>query len=214
MKSLTLEGTLREETGTRKARKYRREGFVPCAIYGRGETLHFYAPYNAFQKIIYTPEFFTVTVKIGAKEYNTILREAQFHPVTDRLLHADFLELEQTRKVTTEVPVKLVGQPAGVKAGGKLDQKMRKLKIRALPQHLLEYIEVNVEPLEVGKSIRVQDIKMPNIEILNAGYLPVATVYATRTADKAGAPASATPAAGAANAAAGEKKAEVKTEKK
>ncbi len=225
MKSLTLEGAERTEIGGKHARQYRRDGFVPCVIYGRGETVHFHAPYNAFQKIVYNPEFFTVTITVNGKEYSTILKEIQFHPVTDKISHIDFLELDPAKKVTAEVPLKLIGQAAGVKAGGKLDQKMRKLKIRALPKDLIEHVEINVENLELGKSIKVEEVKIPNVEILNIGYLPIAATYIPRVVEEkpaaaavegAVAPAegaAAAPAAGA-KPAEGEKKAEAKPEAK
>lgn len=223
MKSLTLEGTERTDKGTTLANRMRRAGSVPCVIYGGGETVHFSAPYNAFTKIIYNPDFFTVKITVGGKEYNTLVKDVQFHPVTDKITHIDFLELNDSKKVTAEIPVKLHGQAAGVKAGGVLDQKMRKLKIKALPKDLIEHLDINVETLELGKSIKVSDVNIANVEILNQPYLPIVATYVPRAVEEkpagpaavtteAAAPAAgdakaaeAKPAAGAAKPAAGAK---------
>lgn len=228
MKSLTLEATERKGFGSKQAAQLRREGMIPCVLYGGSETVHFYAPYNSFRQIVFNPEFFTIQITVNGKQYNTILREVQFHPVTDKVMHLDFLELSPEKKVTAEIPVKLVGQAAGVKAGGILDQKMKRLKVKALPKDLVEHIEIDVAALELGKSIRVSEVKLANIEILNPDYMPVAATYIPRVVEEvkpaagvaegvaAAAPAegAAAPAAGA-KPAEGEKKAEpAKAEKK
>lgn len=198
MKSLTLEGTERKQFGSKHAAQFRRDEFIPCVLYGGTETVHFYAPYNAFHKIVYNPDFFTVKVTVHGKEYTTLVREVQTHPVTDRITHIDFLELAPGKKVTAEIPLKLTGQAAGVKAGGVLDQKLRKLKVRAMVNDLVEHVEISVANLELGKSIKVSDIKIPNVEILNLPYFPVASVYIPRVIEEPTAAAAAVPAEGAA----------------
>ncbi|HXH18672.1 MAG TPA: 50S ribosomal protein L25/general stress protein Ctc, partial [Chitinophagales bacterium] len=184
MKSLTLEAKQREQLGGKYAAQIRREGFIPCVLYGGSETIHFYAPYNAFRNIVYNPEFFTVNITINGKVYNTLLKEVQFHPVTDKILHLDFLELAPDKKVTAEIPVKLVGQAAGVKAGGILDQKLKRLKVKALPKDLVEHVEINVETLELGKSVKVGEVKIANVEILNPSYMPIAASYIPRVVEE------------------------------
>ncbi len=184
MKSLTLEGTERTERGTTLANRMRTAGSVPCVIYGGGETVHFHAPYNAFTKIVYNPDFFTIKITVNGKEYNTLLKEIQFHPVTDKITHIDFLELAADKKVTAEIPLKLHGQAPGVKAGGVLDQKMRKLKVKAFAKDLMEHIDINIDTLELGKSIKVGDIKVENVEILNATYLPIVATYIPRVVEE------------------------------
>lgn len=201
MKSLTLQGTERTEKGTTLANRMRRAGSVPCVIYGGGETIHFSAPYNAFQKIVFNPDFFTVKITVGGKEYNTIVKDVQFHPVTDKITHIDFLELQDSKKVTAEVPVRVHGQAAGVKAGGVLDQKLRKLKIKALPKDLVDQVNINVETLELGKSIKVSDLSLDNVEILNQPYLPVVGTYLPRAAEEKPAAAAAVTTEAAAPAA-------------
>lgn len=218
MKSLTLEGTVRTERGTTLANRMRRGGSIPCVIYGGSETVHFSAPYNAFQKIVYNPDFFTVKITVNGKEYTTLVKDVQFHPVTDKITHIDFLELAPDKKVTAEIPLRLHGQAAGVKAGGILDQKMRKLKVKALAKDLVEHVDINVETLELGKSIKVSDIKIANVEILNASYLPIAATYIPRVVEEKPVAAAVTtegaaaPAEGAAAPAAGAKPEEKKAE--
>jgi large subunit ribosomal protein L25 len=204
MKTLTLEGTLRTELGKSSVQELRRKGFVPCNLYGGKENINFYAPYNSFLKIIYNPDFFKVQVVVDGKEYNTLIKEVQFNPVTDRINHVDFLELIPGKKVKAEIPLKFTGQPEGVKDGGKFIQKMRKIKVLALSENLTEEIEVNIENLQLGKSIYVRDIKTNNIDILNSPEIPIASVEIPRAVKaeepKAEAAPTATTAAPAANA--------------
>lgn len=203
MKNLTLEGTLRTEMGRAKTKELRAKGFVPCNLYGGKDNINFYAPYNAFLKLVYNPDFFKVSVTVDGVTRETLIKEIQFNAVNDRVQHIDFLELVPGKKVNAEVPLKLVGKSEGVKAGGKMVQKMRKLKVKATPENLVELIEVNVENLLVGKSIYVRDIQKenPNLEIVNSPEIPVATVDVTRSlksaeadAAKAGTAAKGTPA--------------------
>lgn len=208
MKSLTLQGTERTERGTTLANRMRRAGSIPCIIYGGSEVVHFHAPYNAFQKIVFNPDFFTVKITVNGKEYTTLVKEVQFHPVTDKITHIDFLELAENKKVTAEIPIKLHGQAAGVRAGGVLDQKMRKLKVKAFPKDLVEHIDINIETLELGKSIKVGDVKVSNAEILNVPYLPIVATYVPRAVEEKPAAAAVTTEAAAAPAAEGAKPAE------
>jgi large subunit ribosomal protein L25 len=181
MKTLTLEGTLRKELGKKSSKDLRRNGFVPCNLYGGKTNVNFYAPYNSFLKLVYNPDFFKVNVIVDGKTYETLIKEIQFNPVTDRISHVDFLELTPGKKVIAEVPLNLVGQSEGVKAGGKLIQKMRKLKIKATPENLKDAIEVNIETLGLGKSIYVRDVKEEGLEIINSPEIPVASIEITRS---------------------------------
>ena len=205
MKSLTLQGTKRTDVGKKDANRLRREGNVVCNLYGGTDSLSFYAPYLAFQHIVYSPDFFTVNVEVGGKSVNTIIKEIQFHPVSDRIVHIDFLELVPGKKIFAEIPVELVGQAEGVKAGGKLVQKVRKVKVKVDPEHLVDKITVNVESLKLGKSIKIKEIEAGELEILTSGNIPLATVDIPRAlksaeteaakAPKAAAPKAAAPAA-------------------
>lgn len=181
MKTLTLEGTLRKDLGKKNTGELRRNGFVPCNLYGGKANVNFYAPYNSFLKLVYNPDFFKVNVVVEGNSYDALIKEIQFNPVNDRITHIDFLELVPGKKVIAEVPLKLVGQSEGVKAGGKLIQKMRKLKIKAAPENLKDAIEVSIEPLGLGKSIYVRDIKEEGLEIVNSPEIPVASIEITRS---------------------------------
>ncbi len=202
MKSITIEGQLRTESGKKATRQLRSQKLVPGVIYGGSQEINFHAPATAFKDIVYTPEFMVAEVKVDNKSYRCILKDLQFHKVSDELLHVDFLELVDDKKVIATLPLKFVGVPAGVKAGGKLVTKMKTLKVKALPKYLKESIEVNIDKLELNDNIRVEDVLADNMEILNSPRIPVASVTMTRQlkqeeatapkADAAAAPAAAT----------------------
>ncbi len=181
MQSVTIQGTLRSPNGTSGAKKIRKEGMVPCVMYSDGEdALHFTADPKEINQLIYTDEFRKATVSVDGQEYECILKNAQFDPVTDRLLHVDFQKLVAGTKLTVSVPVRLTGFAEGVQAGGRLDLKIRKLRIKALPKDLVDHIELDVTHLTLGKSIKVREIELDNIEIMNAGGSPVAQVTIPR----------------------------------
>ena len=176
-------------------------------IYGGATEVNFYASAKAFKPLVYTSEFQIAEVKIDGKTYNCILKDLQFDKVTDLLLHVDLLELVDNKKVVATLPLKLVGNSVGVKAGGKLIVKMKSLKVKALPKDLREFIECDITNLELNGNIRVQDVNAPNMEIMNPPRIPVASVVLTRLlkqeesaapAAGAAAPAAAAPAAKAA----------------
>lgn len=180
MKSIVLEGTLRTENGKKAANHLRKAGEVPCNLYGGKETLMFSAPYNSFNPIVYSPDFFQIEVKVDGKTYKALVKDVQYHPVSDKIQHIDFLELVPGKTVVAEIPVILTGQAAGVKAGGKLVQKLRKVKVKSTPENLVDKIEVDVEKLKLGKSIKVKNITADGFEILNPGPVPVASVEIPR----------------------------------
>jgi large subunit ribosomal protein L25 len=180
MKTITIEGQLRTESGKKATRQLRSQKLVPGVIYGGSEEVNFYAPATAFKDIVYTPEFMVAEVKVDGKSFRCILKDLQFHKVTEQLLHVDFLELVDDKKVIATLPLKFVGTPAGVKAGGKLVTKMKNLKVKAFPQYLKESIEVNIDKLELNDNIRVEDVIAANMEILNSPRIPVASVTMTR----------------------------------
>lgn len=180
MKTITIEGQLRSELGKKATRQLRSEGKVPCVIYGGAETINFTAPATAFKNLVYTPDFQLAEIRTGGKSYKCILKDLQFDPVTDELTHIDFLELVEDKKVIATLPIKFVGQPAGVKAGGKLVVKIKSLKVKTYPRYLRENIEVNIDNLELNGNIRVQDVKVENYELLNSPRIPIASVVMTR----------------------------------
>ncbi|HNJ30236.1 MAG TPA: 50S ribosomal protein L25 [Ferruginibacter sp.] len=180
MKAITIEGQLRTDSGKKAARQLRSQQSVPGVIYGGSKEINFHAPAAAFRDIVYTPEFILAEVKVDGNTYRCILKDLQFHKVTDELLHVDFLELVDDKKVIATLPIKFVGTPAGVKAGGKLVTKMKTLKVKTLPKYLRESIEVNIDKLELNNNIRVEDVVAENMEILNSPRIPVASVTMTR----------------------------------
>jgi len=207
MKSITIEGQLRTETGKKATRQLRSQDLVPGVIYGGEKEISFAAPSMAFKTFVYTPEFQQAEIKLDGRTYNCILKDLQFDKVTDKLIHIDLMELVQDKKVIADIPIKFTGVAKGVKEGGHLIIKMKSLKVKSLPKHLKEQIEVDITNLELNGNIRVEDVKEPNYEILNSPRIPVASVVLTRqlkqeeatAAPAAGAtPAAAVPAAGAA----------------
>ncbi|MCS7078249.1 MAG: 50S ribosomal protein L25/general stress protein Ctc [Bacteroidia bacterium] len=180
MEVLSITGTLRG-TGKKDAKAVRSQGNVPCVIYGvRPQPIHFSTHRLNFREIVYTPNVKFVDIHIDNQTMRTILKEVQFHPVTNEIIHADFLEISENKKITMEIPVSFTGRSVGVSKGGKLLPKMRKLKIKALPKDMPSTINIDITDLDVGKSIRIGDIKAENIEILHNKSIPVVSVIATR----------------------------------
>lgn len=181
MQFVKIEGTPREETGKKATNQARKDNLVPCVMYAGGEeTLHFTADPKEVKKLIYTDEFQKANVVVDGQEYECILKTAQFHPVSDELLHVDFQKLMPGTAISVNVPVRLSGLSVGVREGGRLDLKIRRLKIKALPKDLVDHIELDVTDLGLGKSIKVRDIDLENIEIMNAASSPVAQVTIPR----------------------------------
>ena len=199
MNTITIEGQLRTEFGKAASRQLRSEEKVPGVIYGGAKEINFSAPATAFKNIVYTPEFMLAELNIDGTSYHCVLKDLQFNKVSDQLIHVDFLELVEDKKVTVTLPLKFKGVPAGVKAGGKLVAKMKSLKVKTLPKHLRENIEIDITHLELNDNLRVQDVKADNMEVLNSPRIPIASVTLTRQlkqedATTAKAPATATAA--------------------
>jgi large subunit ribosomal protein L25 len=180
MKTITIEGQLRTEHGKSATRQLRSQELVPGVIYGGAQEVNFAAPVKAFKDLVYTPNFQFADVTVDGKTYRCILKDLQFDKVSDELIHVDLLELVEDKKVIATIPLKYVGVSAGVKAGGRLVAKMKSLKVKTYPRYLREQIEVNVDDLEIGGNIRVQDVKDENFEILNSPRIPIVSVVTTR----------------------------------
>lgn len=202
MKSVKIEGNRRSDLGKKATRQLRSEGNVPAVLYGGNETIHFSAPTMAFRQLVYTPDFQIAELTIDGKMYRSILKDLQFDVVTDELNHIDFMELVEDRKVIAELPIKFHGQSQGVKDGGKLITKLKSLKVRTLPKNLTAHIDVNIDNLQLHGNIRVEDVKIADVEILNSPRIPIASVVTTRAlqVEAAAAASGTTPAAGAAAA--------------
>jgi large subunit ribosomal protein L25 len=180
MKTITIEGTLRTATGKTAARQLRSQDLVPGVIYGGASEVNFSVPAIALKPFIYTPDFQLVQMNIDGKSYTCILKDLQFNKVTDKLAHIDLLELVEGKKVTATIPLKFVGASVGVKAGGKLELRLKSVKVKTLPKFLRENIEVDITNLELNANIRVQDIVATDYEILNSPRIPIASVTMTR----------------------------------
>ena len=191
MKTFDLKGEVRDDFGKKAARAYRSEGLIPCVIYGghEKENLNFVVKNSDVRNLVYTPEVFLVNLDLGKKKVQAIVKEIQFHPVKDTILHIDFLNVFENAPVIIEIPVRLEGLAAGVRAGGKLSLDIRKLKVKGLPANLPEELVVNVEKLELGKSIQVGNLAFEGLEILNAKNAVVCRVQLTRAARGAAAKA-------------------------
>jgi large subunit ribosomal protein L25 len=180
MKTVTIEGHLRTEAGKKVARQLRSQENVLGVIYGGATEVNFYASAKAFKPLVYTSEFQLADVTVEGKTYKCILKDLQFDKVSDALIHVDLLELVADKKVIATLPLKLVGAAAGVKAGGKLVVKLKSLKVKAFPKDLREFIELDITKLELNENIRVQDVQVPNIEVMNPPRIPVASIVMTR----------------------------------
>jgi large subunit ribosomal protein L25 len=200
MRTITIEGQLRTEMGKQATRQLRSEEKVPGVIYGGAKEVNFSALATSFKSLVYTPDFQLAEVKVDGASYRCILKDLQFDKVTDQLIHADFLELVEDKKVVATIPIKFTGAAKGVKDGGKLITKMKALKVKTLPKFLKENIEVDLTELELNGNVRVEDVKADNYEILNSPRIPIASIVLTRQLKQE--EAAATPAAGAAKPAA------------
>ena len=185
MKTFELNGSLRTEIGKKSTKAYRKEGIIPAVIYGgekSTEAVHFSVKNSDVRKLIYTPEIFLVNLSVDGKAYTAILKDAQFHPVTDEILHLDFLHVFEDKPVVIDVPVILDALAEGVKAGGKLSLDLRKLKVKALYKNIPEKLHINIEHLALGKSIQVGELSFDGLELLNAKNAVVCRVQLTRAA--------------------------------
>jgi large subunit ribosomal protein L25 len=181
MKKFKLEGTERAALGKKETKKSRSEKQIPCVLYGNGtEKVHFTVLLSEVSAVIYTPEAFLVDLAVAGKNYLAVLRDIQFHPLSDEILHIDFFNVDENKPVAVEIPVVVDGNAEGVKQGGKLQVLARKLKVLALVKYLPENLTVNVDDLGLGKTIFVNDLSFPNITILTPASSTVCRIKATR----------------------------------
>lgn len=180
MKTIAIQGQVREAKGKKATRTLRAEGLVPGVIYGGKEEIHFAAPILSFRDLVYSPEFQIAEITVDGKTYKTILKDLQFDVVTDTLTHIDFLELVDDKRLIANIPVKITGVSEGVKAGGRLVVKMNTLKVRTYPKYLVENIPVDITNLQLNGNVRVEDVKFENGELMNPARQPIASVVMTR----------------------------------
>ncbi len=216
MKTFVLEGKVRENVGKKATRELRKEGFIPAVLSGgsivnlpfegtlaNGEKMveiengrgvivtDFAVSPEAVRKLVYTPEIFVVDLTIGGKQVKAVLKDIQFHPVKDTILHMDFLEVYEDKPITMEVPVKLEGHAEGVKAGGKLQLSMKKLRVKALYSNIPERLVINIDNLGLGKTLQIGELHFEGLELMNAKNAVVCAVNLTRAARGAAAAANA-----------------------
>ncbi|MCT4623187.1 MAG: 50S ribosomal protein L25/general stress protein Ctc [Schleiferiaceae bacterium] len=182
MISVAINATEREDLGGKFARKLRKQGEVPCVVYGGEAPVHFSAPTLAFRELIYTPLAKKAAIEVGGKTVEAIVQDIQFHPVTDEIMHIDFIELVEGKPVVMAIPVFTTGVARGVRNGGKQVQNLRKLRVKAVPASLPDQVEINVEKLRIGQSVRVQDLKTDGFEILEMQTAVVVGVRMARGA--------------------------------
>ena len=199
MKSIEINGSLRAETGKKATRELRKNDSVPCVLYGINKdengnqvATHFTVTNDGLRKLVYTPHIYVVDLNIDGKITTAIMKDIQFHPVTDKILHVDFLQIDESNPIVMEVPVKLEGLAEGVKAGGKLALQVRKLRVKALYNLIPEKLIIDVTSLGLGKTIKVGDLKFEGLQLLNAKEAVVCAVKLTRAARGAQAAAATT----------------------
>ena len=185
MKSITIQGVKRENVGKVATRALRNAEQVPCVVYGGTEPIHFAAEEKAFKGLVYTPEAHTVTIELNdGSKFEAILQDIQFHPVTDRIIHADFYQLDENKPVTMEVPVRLVGRARGLVAGGVLRFNMRKVKVRAIPANLPDEIVIDITSMRIGHKMYIESLKNENYTFAHPDNAVVVAIRTSRNAVK------------------------------
>jgi len=185
MKTLVVKGQKRNSLGKKEAKLIRLQELVPSVLYGVGEPIHFSVPFSEMRQLVYTPGVFLVDLDIDGTIYPAMMQDVQWHAVEEQILHVDFLKIEENKKIKIDIPVKVTGLAKGIKAGGKLKINLRRLKVKALAKDLPDSIEINVTKLGIGQSIKVADLALKNIELLDKKSNVVVAVTITRAARSA-----------------------------
>ena len=185
MKSITIRGSQRESVGKAASKALRNAGQVPCVLYGGDNVLHFSAPELAFKNIVYTPNVYTAAIELNGKTYSAILQDIQFDPVTDKIIHIDFYQLRKDKEITIEVPIQIEGTSPGIMAGGTLRIVNRKLKVKALPDNLPDFVPVDISGLEMGNKLYVTKLAQDKYKIMHPDNTVVCQVRVSRAAMKA-----------------------------
>ena len=201
MKTIEIKGSFRTVLGKKSSKEIRKAGNVPCVIYGKEKNIHFYAHENSFKNLVYTPEAHLVKLSIEDKEYKAVLKDMQFHPVKDNILHADFIEILGNKPVVINIPIKVTGDSVGVIAGGKLSIKRRNLKVKGLADDLPEALLIDITNLKIHEGIKVGDLSYNKIELLDPKKSMVLTIATSRVAQKSDEEVAAEAATEATNAA-------------
>lgn len=182
MKKISISVKKRTDVGKQATKELRKNDNVPCVMYGGEDVLHFYAHQNEFLKLVYSPHVFLVNIDIEGEKRQAVMQELQFHPVTDKIQHIDFVEIFDNKPVTLSIPIKLTGAAIGIKEGGKPRQKRRSLRVKGLPAHLPDFIEIDITNVDIGEVIKVGDVKVANLEILDPERSMVFAIVSSRIA--------------------------------
>ena len=183
MKSITINGSQRESVGKKSTKALRNAGQVPCVVYGGDKPLHFSAPELAFSKLVYTPDAHTVVIALDNGEtVNAIMQDIQFHPVTDRVIHVDFYQIFDDKEITMNIPVRVTGTSKGVMNGGNLRRPYRKLRVKAIPANLPDFIEIDITPLKIGSKLYITELQNDAYKLLHPDNTVVCQVRRSRLA--------------------------------
>lgn len=184
MKTIEINGSFRKELGKKSSKDLRKANNVPCVIYGGKENIHFYTHENNFKKLVYTPDAHLVNLKIEGIEYNAVLKDIQFHPVSDRIIHIDFTEVAANKPVIINVPIKVSGDSVGIKAGGKLRIRRRSLLVKGFANDIPEFLPIDITEVKIHQSIKVGELSFDKIELLDPKKSMVLAVATSRVAQK------------------------------
>lgn len=185
MKSVSISGSPRENVGKRDSKEQRNHGLIPCVLYGGEKQYQFVVEKNQFRSLLYTPEVLYAVISLDGKEFKAIVQATQFHPITDELLHVDFLEVIDGKPITIGLPVRIVGTSPGVLRGGKLAKKVRKLKVRGELQNIPEFITVDISGLDIDQSVKVNELEIDNVTFVENPNAIIASVLSTRNVEEA-----------------------------
>ena len=181
MKTVKIEGTKRTALGKKDTKRLRDNKLIPCVIYGGDEEpAHISIKATDFRKVIYTPNVYLIDLEVEGKKIEATVQDVQFYPIDDTVLHVDFLRINENKPIKIEIPVKLEGFAAGLKAGGKVNQNLRKVKTKGLAKNMPDHLTLNIEKLEIGQSIKIEDLDFKNLEFLNPKAVPVVSIVVTR----------------------------------
>jgi large subunit ribosomal protein L25 len=190
MKTIEINGAKRTNISKQEVKSLRGSEMVPCVLYGGEEQVHFSTDLSSFKGLVYTPDVHMVKLSVDGKEYQCVIQDVQYHPVTDVIIHADFLQVFDNKPLTMSIPVKLTGASEGVKMGGKLVTKYRRLKVKALPANLPDFISVDISPMKIGDTIRVRDLNLSDVTLLESPANVIVSVNMTRNVSAEAAEAS------------------------
>ena len=184
MKTIEIKGSFRKELGKKSSKELRRSNYVPCVIYGGKENIHFYTHENNFKNLVYTPDAHLVNLNIEGNEYKVVLKEIQFHPVSDKIIHADFTEVSVDKPVSIAIPIRVFGDSVGILAGGKLRIRKRSLMVKGFADDIPEFLPVDITEVKIHQSIKVGDLSYDKIELLDPKRSMVLGVATSRVAQK------------------------------